>query len=102
MIRKSLIAFAALAACAFAAAPSTAAPPDHAFRVTARSVELCPTVVAAATDTAPAATVADREPINRASASVQPRLYAATLFFVGADTSPGAPAPFDPGRLRIA
>lgn len=103
MIRK-LLAFGtlALAAC-LASVPCTAAPPSHVFSVTARSGELCPSFDATAVDHATAATVADRTPINRASSgAVAPRLYAATLFFVGADTSPGAPAPFDPGRLRIA
>jgi hypothetical protein len=100
-----LFALGALALAAFATAPpAVAATASHAFSVSARSGELCPSVVAiVANDVAPAAIVATPEPHRRASASEPPRLFAATLIVgFGFAAAPGAPAPFDPGRLSIA
>jgi hypothetical protein len=104
---RKLAIFVALAGLAFATAPpAVAAVASPAFGNPARSGELCPSVVAiVANDVAPAAIVAP-VPHRRASASVQPRLFAAALIvgfgFAAAPFSPGAPAPLDPGRLSIA
>jgi hypothetical protein len=98
---KGMIAFAALACMAMVATPSIAASSAHVFSAPAKSGELCPATVASVATANTAQAVNDRTGDERAP--VQPGMYAATLIVgFGFAAAPGAPAPFDPGRMSIA